>query len=182
MVFTLALVMAGWSGLTSASAQEGREEKKEAREVEKEMRYDQRRFFVDPPTKLLFPKSMFWNTSVQSKSDHTFERAGCSHELSKLAQPTFNPHYANGLVGGGKLVKGDGPAANGTDGIFGWDYVLFGRKPDRVFLGFQHNRPHQMMNGAYNADKPRVFDVFTIRPVRRAILERQNEREGGGEE
>lgn len=165
MCFTLALVMAGICGSgNNASAQN-------------------HPYFIDPVTKAQFPTYAFYLTQVQSKADHTFARAGCSQELARLAHPTIiNGHYAIGTVGGGKLVKGDGPAANGTDGIFGWDYVLFGRKPNRIFLGFQHDRPHQMLNGKYEPDKPRLFDVFTIRPARRAVLEKQAEREGGGEE
>lgn len=163
MWITLALVMAGACG-SSASAQD-------------------HPYFIDPVTKAKFPTFAFYLTQTQSKADHNYARSGCSKELAKLAHPTIiDGHYAIGLVGGGKLIKGDGPNVNGNDGIFGWDYVLGGRRPGRYFLGFQHDRPHQMLNGRYEPDKPRLFDVFTIRPARRAVLERQAEREGGEEE
>jgi hypothetical protein len=126
----------------------------------------------------------FERTSVQLKTDHTWERAGCAQEYSKLARSARLHTYAIGMAGGGKLVKGDGPAVDGTDGIFGWDYVgigPFARYPGRIFLHWHHNRPNQPPPGSYNADTPRVFDVLTIRPVRRAILEKEAERRGGEE-
>lgn len=163
-VLTLALMLAGVCGSGSVASAQNHP------------------YFIDPVTKAKFPTYAFYLTQVQSQADHTYARSGCSKELSRLAHPTvINGHYGLGLVGGGKLFKGDGPAVNGTDGIVGWDYVLFGRKPGRVFLGFHHNRPHQPLEGKYEADEPRLFDVFTIRPARRAVLEKQAEREGGEE-
>jgi hypothetical protein len=82
--------------------------------------------------------------------------------------PTHQPGY----VGGAAVLGGEGPAGP-ADGVFGYDYV--GYEPaDRVFLGWLHSHTAPP-SGPYRTDTHRVFDVFSLRPVRKALA---NEREG----
>ena len=99
-------------------------------------------------------------------ADHTFARAGFPNVVAPWAQPSKTPKEMPGYVGGSIPLGGDGPAVP-WDGVFGYDYVGYG-SPGRVFLGWGHDPVNPRM-GPYRTDGPRVFDVFSIRPVRRAL-------------
>jgi hypothetical protein len=99
-------------------------------------------------------------------SDHTFERAGFPNVIAPWARPSQSPKYMPGYVGGSIPFGGGGPVAP-VDGVFGYDYVGSG-PPGRVFLGWAHHPTYPRM-GPYRTDGPRVFDIFSVRPVRRAL-------------
>ena len=101
-----------------------------------------------------------------TEADHTFARSGQSASMSRMARPSLSSREAPGYVGGGRLIHGDarGPA----DGTFAYDYVGHGWHPGRVFLGW-YNSPDAPRSGPYRTDGPRVFDVFSVRPVRKAL-------------
>jgi hypothetical protein len=99
-------------------------------------------------------------------ADHTFERAGHSNVVASWARPSQAPKYMPGYIGGSIPFGGGAPIAP-VDGVFGYDYVGYG-PPGRVFLGWAHDPTYPRM-GPYRTDGPRVFDIFSIRPVRRAL-------------
>lgn len=98
-------------------------------------------------------------------ADHTFERAGFPRLVAPWARPSQTPDKAPGYVGGSVALGGDGPIGP-IEGVFGYDYVVV--RPDRVFLGWSHN-PVGPPPGPYVTTGPRVFAVFSIRPVRKAL-------------
>ena len=99
-------------------------------------------------------------------ADHTFARAGESNVVAPWARAARTPKQMPGYVGGSVPLGGDGPAAP-WDGVFGYDYVGSG-PPGRVFLGWAHDPTYPRM-GSYRTDGPRVFDIFSVHPVRRAL-------------
>jgi hypothetical protein len=99
-------------------------------------------------------------------ADHTFARAGFPNVIASWAQPNRTPKQMPGYIGGSIPLGGDGPIAP-VDGTFGYDYVGYG-PPGRVFLGWAHDPVNPRM-GSYRTDGPRVFDIFSVRPVRRAL-------------
>ena len=99
-------------------------------------------------------------------ADHTFERAGFPSVVAPWARPSQSPKYMSGYVGGSIPSGGGGPLAP-VDGVFGYDYVGYG-PASRVFLGWAHHPTYPRM-GPYQTDGPRVFDIFSIRPVWRAL-------------
>jgi hypothetical protein len=101
-----------------------------------------------------------------TEADHTFARAGQSNVVAPWARPNQTPKYAPGTIGGSIPFGGYGPIAQ-SDGVFGYDYVGYG-PPGRVFLGWAHD-PVRPRMGSYRTDGPRVFDIFSIRPVRKAL-------------
>jgi hypothetical protein len=111
-------------------------------------------------------------TFAPSTAVHTHERAGTACPVARWAVPAKGPQYALGVVGGGRLAlpprKPDGyiPA---TDGTWGTDYVLFGRRPGRVFLDWWHDRPRQPQPGPYATDGLHPPDVVARRPVLSAL-------------
>lgn len=114
---------------------------------------------------------------------HTPEGTGTVKPYSRLATAGVTRFETGGYVGGGKLVRGDGPGVQ--DGTYGWDYVGFGRRPGRIFLGYFHDAPsHQMpFLPKYNAEGRRVTDVVALMPVKKAVREAKHEKKtGGGEE
>jgi hypothetical protein len=99
-------------------------------------------------------------------ADHTFARAGFSNVIAPWARPNRTAAQMPGYIGGSIPFGGDGPIAP-VDGTFGYDYVGYG-PPGRVFLGWAHD-PVSPRPGSYRTDGPRVFDIFSVRPVRRAL-------------
>lgn len=94
---------------------------------------------------------------------NTDERAGHPQSLSRHAvlPPKYSSHYAGGWVGGGRFVlfpkKRDGRDIM-NEGTWGYDYVLFGRKPGRVFLDWWHGRKREPGMGTYDPDGVPVPD------------------------
>jgi len=109
--------------------------------------------------------------STAGPQDHTMERAGQPRQLSHFAKPGIEKHEGPGLIGGGKLIHGDGPVA--YDGTFGWDYQGLGWRPGRVFLGWAHDRKHQPKMGPYRTDTHKVPDVVTLHPVRKVLEQKE---------
>jgi hypothetical protein len=114
-----------------------------------------------------------WAAELQAQSpgtttaaDHTFARAGFPDVIAPWARPGRTAKEMPGIVGGSVALGGDAPVAR-TEGIFGCDHTGFG-PPGRVFLGWAHD-PVRPVMGSYRTDGPRVFDVFSIHPVRRAL-------------
>jgi hypothetical protein len=101
-----------------------------------------------------------------TEADHTFARAGFPNVIASWARPSQTPKYMPGYIGGSIAHGGDFPIAP-WDGVFGYDYVGHG-PPGRVFLGWAHDPVNPRM-GSYRTDGPRVFDIFSIRPVRKAL-------------
>jgi hypothetical protein len=91
---------------------------------------------------------------------HTFERAGCPQEVSKLAHPTNTPHYCGYYVGGGCVCRGGGPGP--LQGTFGWDYCGGCLVHPKVMLGWCFKCRYQGGVGAYKTDGPPVPNVFGI--------------------
>jgi len=107
--------------------------------------------------------------------DHTPERAGLICPVARYAVPGVSRYEAGGYVGGGALFRGGGRGP--CDGTFGWDYVGFGWRPGRVFLGWLNDRPGQSaLARKYATDGPRVPDVIAAQPVRRAVKEAKAEK------
>ncbi len=101
-------------------------------------------------------------------ADHTQARAGNANVVAPWARPALTAKESPGYVGGGKLFGGE--ARGPIDGTFGYDYVGHGWKPGRVFLSYHPNLGGKP-TGPYRTDGPRVFDIFSIRPVRKALHE-----------
>lgn len=99
-------------------------------------------------------------------ADHTFARAGFPNVIAQWAQPSRTSKQMPGYIGGSIPLGGGEPIAP-VDGTFGYDYVGYG-PPGRVFLGWAHDPVNPRM-GSYRTDGPRVFDIFSVRPVRRAL-------------
>jgi hypothetical protein len=98
---------------------------------------------------------------------HTNERSGNPQNTSCLAIPGIEKHEGPGLIGGSRLIHGDGPQR--YDGTFGWDYQGFGWHPGRVFLGWSHDRQHQPKLGPYKTDTHNVPDPVSLHPIRRLL-------------
>lgn len=124
---------------------------------------------------------------------HTMERAGYPQHIAPWAIPGVTRFEGGGYVGGGTL-RGNNIFARGYhtapgpihDGTFGWDFVGFRIRPDRVFLAASHDPSMQRsdISRNYRTEGNYPKDVGTIRPLRRAILEKREvkeERHGGGE-
>jgi hypothetical protein len=110
-----------------------------------------------------------------TEADHTVTRAGTVGGVAPWAKPARSPKEAPGYVGGGRLFGGHGGVAGvpgPLDRTFGYDYVGDDLYPQRVFLGYSE-RPGGRPGGTYWTDRPRVFDVFSIRPVRKALAEKR---------
>lgn len=116
---------------------------------------------------------------------HSMARAGNPQHVAKWAIPGVTPHECGGYVGGGSLLKGRAPYAPGPiDGTFGWDYVGFGRRPGRIFLGFfGPNKYADPFYPKYEANGPRLPDPIADAPFRKAVIEAKDEHgplHGGG--
>jgi hypothetical protein len=124
---------------------------------------------------------------------HTMDRAGYPQHIAPWAIPGVTRFEAGGYVGGGCLkgnaILAGGPfAATGPihDGTFGWDFSGFKLRPGRIFLAPSADPSQQRsdISRNYRTEGNYPKDVGTIRPLRRAILEKREvkeERHGGGE-
>jgi|GEM_PF-2557827 len=108
----------------------------------------------------------------------SMERSGQSASVAWWAQPGLGLHEAGGYVGGGSL-KGNrvfSKSSGGTgpihEGTFGWDFVGFGGRLGRVFLGSSPTKPKEKdVNAGYRIDGHPVSDVFSHRPIRKAVIQ-----------
>lgn len=113
---------------------------------------------------------------------HTAEGTGTTKPLSRLATGGISPHESGGYIGGGKLVRGEGRGV--AEGVYGWDYTFFGRRPGRIFLGWHNDstRHQTPILPRYAAEGPRVTDVFALQPFKKAVREAKHEKQTGGKE
>lgn len=125
---------------------------------------------------------------------NTLARAGNSNEIAPWAIPGVTSHEAGGYIGGGSLVHNNRPLAKGVgstagapgDGTFALDFVGFGHRPGRVFLAPSPDPSADVaIADNYKTDTHYPKDVFNIRPLRKAVVEKREEaherREGGHE-
>ncbi len=111
--------------------------------------------------------------------EHTQERAGNPASVAWWAQPGVGPHEAGGYIGGGRL-RGNAPLSKSAGGLgptetgtLGWDFVGFGRRPGRVFLGAspEGGKDRDYARGYRTDGTHHIPDVFAVRPIRKAVLE-----------
>lgn len=124
--------------------------------------------------------------------DHSMERAGYPQSVRPHAQSSVSKHDNSGYIGGARVthnnvVHGRGPGAvTGPirDGVYGTDWTGFREHMGRVFLrpSADPSRANYFYRG-YSAEGPRVTDVFALRPLRKAVLEKREDQEKkhGGE-
>lgn len=113
---------------------------------------------------------------------HTMERAGNPTSVKPRAVPSVTAHDATGYVGGAKLLgnnlrgKGSGAASGPIqDGTFATDYAGAQLRTGRVFLAPSYDRSiGPTVARAYRTDGPHVPDVFSLRPLRKAVLEKRD--------
>src|SRR3954447_19632443 len=98
--------------------------------------------------------------------DHPQVRAGNAQCVAWYAVPGVSPMETGGYVGGGCLFR-RGPRGP-EDGTWGWDYVGKGNHPGRIFLGWC-GCGREKPGGTYKTDGPPVPDVFSVKPIKRAL-------------
>jgi len=114
---------------------------------------------------------------------HTMERAGNPRAVAWWAVPSVTRRDAVGYIGGashrGNSLSATGPySAPGPtqDGTAGSDFAGFRLRMGRVFLAPSAD-PSQGNNiaRAYRTDGPHVPDIFALRPLRKAVLEKRED-------
>ena len=105
-----------------------------------------------------------------SAADHTFARSRNSNSVARWARPSQTPKMSLGYVGRAIVFDHD-CAPREAEGVIGYDYVGYGPY-GRVFTGWLTFRSPP---GPYRTDGPRVFDIFSIRPLRRALNKESGE-------
>ncbi len=120
--------------------------------------------------------------------EHSMQRAGYPLNVKPHAKPSMTRFDHGGYVGGGTLrgnsflASGPGSATGPVhDGTFGTDFGGFRAHLGRVFLAPSYDpssngRPIYL---AYRAETIRVTDVFALRPFRKAVLEKREDKEHG---
>jgi hypothetical protein len=87
--------------------------------------------------------------------EHTHERAGTTGP-ARFAAPSVSCKEAGGYVGGNRVRATPGTACAPNPGVFGWDWVGHGKLPNRIFLGFGPDKPHQQpFQPKYDTDPKR---------------------------
>ncbi|HEX4612179.1 MAG TPA: hypothetical protein VH092_28555 [Urbifossiella sp.] len=124
---------------------------------------------------------------------NTLARAGNPDTVASWAIPSVTKYETGGYVGGGSLLANNRPLARGVgttagapgDGTFGLDYAGPRLRPGRVFLAPSPDPADApAIADNYKTDGAHIPDVFNIRPVRKAVLEKREvleERAGGGD-
>jgi hypothetical protein len=119
----------------------------------------------------------------------TMDRAGNPNTLANHTLPSVTRFDAVGYVGGARLL-GNGPKARGGepatgpihDGVFGSDFGGFFGHTGRVFLAPSADPSRgPVLAHAYRTETPNLPTPATVRPLKRAILKKREEKEGGGE-
>lgn len=109
-------------------------------------------------------------------ADHTFARSGGSNTVARWARPSQSPRMSLGYVGRATVFDHD-CSPREAEGVMGYDYVGYGPY-ERVFPGWiSFGSP----SGPYRTDGPRIFDIFSIRPLRRALNKETGEANERGE-
>jgi hypothetical protein len=120
--------------------------------------------------------------------DHmSMARAGYPQSVRKNAVPSVTDLYNGGYVGGRRVLHnnlaGRGPgSATGPiyTGVFAVDWTGFRQHMGRVFLApsVDPSKGRYFYRG-YWAEGPRLVDIGTIRPLRKAVLEARHDAEHG---
>jgi hypothetical protein len=115
---------------------------------------------------------------------HTMERAGYPQEISRCSQPSVACYDRPGYIGGTKLFHNNNlltrnpTAVTGPiqDGTFATDYAGVRGHLGRVFLA-PSNDPSRgfALSRGYCSEGPRVVDIFAIRPLRNAVIEKHED-------
>lgn len=114
---------------------------------------------------MLFVGCIGSNAIAQTTAaDHTFERAGYPNSIARWARPSQKPKYSLGYIGRATVFDHDCEPRQ-AEGVIGYDYVGYGPY-SRVFPGWVTVGSPP---GPYRTDGPRIFDIFSIRPLRRAL-------------
>jgi hypothetical protein len=125
--------------------------------------------------------------------EHTMARAGFPQDVKPHAVPSLTRFYLPGYIGGGTpapmAFRASGPASavgHVTDGTFGTDFAGFGLRGGRVFLvPVADPQRGNVWTRGYSPEGPRLVDIGTLRPYRKAVLElreaKEHEKEHGGE-
>ncbi len=117
----------------------------------------------------------------------TMERAGYPQSIKPHAIPSVTAHDAGGYIGGAKLhgnrifAKGTGacaPSGPLQDGTYGTDYVGIKQRLGRVFLASsQDPSAGPAIARSYSTVTPPIVDIFNLRPLRNAVLEKREVKE-----
>ncbi len=110
---------------------------------------------------------------------HTMERAGNPDGVRQHATPSFPVEDVGGYIGGARLrgnhifARGAGAVTGAPqDGTFGTDYAGLKTRPNRVFLAPSYDPSiGPSVARSYRTDGPQVTDVFSQRPLRKAVIE-----------
>jgi hypothetical protein len=119
--------------------------------------------------------------------EHTMARAGFPQDVKPHAVPSLTRFYLPGYIGGGTpapmAFRASGPATgvgHVTDGTFGSDFAGFGLRGGRVFLApVADPQRGNVFSRGYSPEGPRLTDIGTLRPYRKAILELREAKEHG---
>ena len=117
--------------------------------------------------------------------EHSAARAGFPLAVKPHAIPSVTRFDHGGYVGGARvcgnnvLASGPGSATGPIyDGTFATDFGGFRAHLGRVFLASSADPSRgEPIHKRYNADGPRVLDVFALRPLRKAVLEAREDTE-----
>lgn len=117
--------------------------------------------------------------------EHSAARAGNPLSVKPHAVPSVTRFDHGGYVGGARVcgnnlcASGPGSATGPIyDGTFATDFGGFRAHLGRVFLAPSADPSRgEPIYKRYNADGPRVLDVFALRPLRKAVLEAREDAE-----
>lgn len=99
-----------------------------------------------------------------TSADHTFARAGNPQSIAPWARPSQTPSKSLEYVGRAYVLRTDCMPRQ-AEGVIGYDCSSTLRGLEMWIAP----------PGPYRTDGPRVFDVFSIRPVRRALASKEAE-------
>jgi len=110
---------------------------------------------------------------------HTMERAGHPYSVRAHSIPSVPPAVVGGYIGGARLfgnhifARGAGASVGAIEhGTYGVDYAGIQTRPGRVFLAPSYDPSiGPSIARSYRTDGPQVTDIFSLRPVRKAVIE-----------
>ncbi len=100
------------------------------------------------------------------------QQAGYPQQVKPHAVPGVNHSKEAGGYVLGRPQPGTGSATGGT---FGWDHVGHPKAPKRWSFAPSINLAKSNTWDGYDAEGPKVKDIFAVRPFRRAVHEAQDE-------